>query len=77
MKKCVQLSDFKEQLYRIKEKLTDKFLIATSEQSLCAKMENTKHNLSQLPKKLVCYSECFRKEAGSHGKDTKGIFRLY
>jgi len=74
LKKCVQLSDFEEQLYKIKEKITDKFLIATSEQSLCAKMENTIHNLSHLPRKLVCYSECFRKEVGSHGKDTKGIF---
>ncbi|AIB09777.1 seryl-tRNA synthetase (serin-tRNA ligase) (nucleomorph) [Lotharella oceanica] len=77
LKKCVQLSDFEEQLYKIKEKITDKFLIATSEQSLCAKMENTIHNLSHLPRKLVCYSECFRKEVGSHGKDTKGIFRVH
>nr|BAS01489.1 seryl-tRNA synthetase [Lotharella vacuolata] len=77
MKKCVQLNDFREQLYKIKENYTDKFLIATSEQSLCAKIQNTNHNLSHLPKKLVCYSECFRKEVGSHGKDTKGIFRVH
>jgi len=77
MKKCVQLKDFEEQLYKIKEKFMNKYLIATSEQSICAKIENTKHHISELPKKITCYSECFRKEVGSHGKDTRGIFRVH
>ena len=34
-------------------------------------------SLSELPKKFVSFSPCFRKEAGSHGKDTKGLIRVH
>ena len=53
----------------------DKYLIATSEQPLCAMHRKQWFEESQLPRKYVGYSTCFRKEAGSHGRDTTGIFR--
>jgi len=53
----------------------DKYLIATSEQPLCALHRKQWFEESQLPLKYVGYSTCFRKEAGSHGRDTTGIFR--
>jgi hypothetical protein len=53
----------------------DKYLIATAEQTLCALHRKTWFDPGDLPKKLIGYSTCFRKEAGSHGRDTLGIFR--
>ena len=53
----------------------DKYLIATSEQPLCAMHRHLWFEEGQLPLKYVGYSTCFRKEAGSHGRDTLGIFR--
>ena len=53
----------------------DKYLIATSEQPLCAMHRKLWFEESQLPLKYIGYSTCFRKEAGSHGRDTLGIFR--
>ena len=53
----------------------DKYLIATSEQPLCAMHRKQWFEKSDLPLKYVGYSTCFRKEAGSHGRDTLGIFR--
>ena len=53
----------------------DKYLIATSEQPLCAMHAGDWFEKAQLPAKYVGYSTCFRKEVGSHGRDTLGIFR--
>lgn len=53
----------------------DKYLIATSEQPLCAMHRHKWFEEKELPLKYVGYSTCFRKEAGSHGRDTLGIFR--
>lgn len=53
----------------------DKYLIATSEQPLCAMHRHKWFEERELPLKYVGYSTCFRKEAGSHGRDTLGIFR--
>ena len=53
----------------------DKYLIATSEQPLCATFRGDWLEKADLPIKLVGYSTCFRKEVGSHGRDTLGIFR--
>ncbi|OGZ67661.1 MAG: serine--tRNA ligase [Candidatus Staskawiczbacteria bacterium RIFCSPHIGHO2_02_FULL_33_16] len=51
------------------------YLTATSEQSLGAM--HHREILDQLPKKYVAFSTCFRRESGSYGKDTKGIFRVH
>lgn len=53
----------------------DKYLIATSEQTLCAMHRKGWFEKADLPTKYVGYSTCFRKEVGSHGRDTLGIFR--
>lgn len=73
MKEAAELSDFKEQLYKLENE--DSYLIATAEQPLVAYHSN--EILENLPKKYVGFSTNFRKEAGSHGKDTKGIFRTH
>lgn len=77
---CVaQLDQFDEELYHVSEGegKDDKYLIATSEQPLCAINMNKWIDESQLPIKYVGVSTCFRKEAGSHGRDTNGIFRVH
>ena len=76
MAKCAQLGDFEEQLYCLKEDTT-KFLIATSEQPISALHSNEKLTRKHLPLKYAGFSTCFRKESGSHGRDTSGIFRVH
>ncbi|MBS3113273.1 serine--tRNA ligase [Candidatus Woesearchaeota archaeon] len=67
------LSDFENVMYKIDGE--DLYLIATSEHPLTAMFYNEIMDEKQFPIKMVGISTCFRKEAGSHGKDTKGIFR--
>ena len=55
----------------------DRYLIATSEQPLCAMHRARWFEERDLPLAYVGYSTCFRKEAGSHGRDTLGIFRVH
>ncbi|AFP65289.1 seryl-tRNA synthetase (serin-tRNA ligase) (nucleomorph) [Chroomonas mesostigmatica CCMP1168] len=74
--KCSQLEDFKEQLYSLSEE-ENKFLIATSEQPITCFHLNETLSKNRLPIKYVGFSTCFRKESGSHGKDTSGIFRVH
>ena len=52
-------------------------LIGTSEVSLCSFYQNTVLDPKQLPLKLMAWTSCFRREAGSYGKDTKGLFRVH
>ncbi|KKR76581.1 MAG: Serine-tRNA ligase [Candidatus Levybacteria bacterium GW2011_GWA2_40_8] len=52
-------------------------LVGTSEQSLVAMHKDETFNLSDLPKRYVGFSTCFRREAGSYGKDTRGIIRAH
>ena len=79
MGEVAQLSDFDEQLYKVTGEGEDKYLIATSEQPLCAYHRNRWYNEEDLrvPKRYAGYSSCYRKEAGSHGRDTLGIFRVH
>ncbi|KCZ79177.1 serine-tRNA ligase [Anncaliia algerae PRA339] len=72
--KTAQLSDFDDQLYKVND---DFYLIATSEQPISMMYENERFNPSELPLKFVGESLCFRKEAGAHGKDNRGIFRVH
>ena len=55
----------------------DQYLIATSEQPLCGYHFEEWIDAKSLPKKYAGYSTCFRKEAGSHGRDQAGIFRVH
>lgn len=69
------IQDFEDVMYKIQGE--DLYLIATSEHSLVAMFHNEILEPEQLPIKLVGISTCFRKEAGAHGKDQKGIFRVH
>jgi len=75
MRAASELGDFEETLYKIEGE--DLYLIATSEQTLVAFHYNEIIPEAKLPIKYVGFSTNFRKEAGSHGKDTKGIFRTH
>lgn len=54
----------------------ERYLIATSEQPIAAlhRDEWMAASADDLPKKYAGFSSCFRQEAGSHGRDTRGIF---
>lgn len=69
------LADFENQLYKIEGE--DLFLIATSEHTLAAYHANELIDGEKLPLRYAGLSSCFRREAGAHGKDTKGIFRVH
>jgi len=69
------LADFEDVMYKIEGE--DLYLIATSEHPMVAMHMDDIFEPADLPIKLAGISTCFRKEAGSHGKDTKGIFRVH
>ncbi len=69
------LADFADVLYKIENE--DLYLIATSEHPMAAMYMNEVLKQEDLPLKLTGFSTCFRKEAGAHGKDTRGIFRTH
>ncbi|MEM2412598.1 MAG: serine--tRNA ligase [Candidatus Bathyarchaeia archaeon] len=71
----IALSDFENDLYKIEGE--DLYLIATSEHPMAAMYMNEVLKAEDLPIKLVGISTNFRKEAGAHGKDTRGIFRTH
>ncbi len=75
IKAAAELADFEEQLYKIQGE--DLYLIATSEQSLAGYHYDEIIESERLPIKYAGTSTCFRREAGSHGKDTLGIFRVH
>jgi seryl-tRNA synthetase len=53
------------------------YLVGTAEQSIVPMFKDEILNKKDLPKRFVGFSTCFRREAGSYGKDTKGIFRVH
>lgn len=53
------------------------YLVGTSEQSVVPLHMNDVLKKEELPRRYVSYSSCFRREAGSYGKDTRGIFRVH
>ena len=69
------LADFEDVLYKIEGE--DLYLIATSEHPIAAMHMDEILDIKSLPLKYAGISPCFRKEAGAHGKDTKGIFRVH
>jgi seryl-tRNA synthetase len=69
------LGDFEDVLYKIEDE--DLYLIATSEHPMAAMFMNEVLKEEDLPLKLAGMSACFRKEAGAHGKDSRGIFRTH
>ena len=75
MQGASELDDFEDTLYN--DPKEDVFFIATSEQPLAAFHMNELLDVDTLPRKYCGISQCYRREAGSHGKDTKGIFRVH
>jgi seryl-tRNA synthetase len=69
------LGDFEDVLYKVENE--NLYLIATSEHPMAAMLQNEVLKEEDLPLKLAGISACFRKEAGAHGKDTRGIFRTH
>jgi seryl-tRNA synthetase len=70
-----QLPKFEEDLYKIKDE--DLWLIPTAEVPLTNIHAGEIIPEKELPKYYTAYTPCFRKEAGSHGKDVRGIMRLH
>jgi len=81
-----QYDQERDEIYKIAndEKLPDgtlkkenRFLIGTAEPSLLAYYADEVLNVKDLPIKFVGFSQCYRSEIGSYGKDTKGIYRVH
>ena len=70
-----QLPKFKEDLFHIKDQ--DFYLIPTAEIPVTNIVKDKIINDTELPLKFVCHSPCFRSEAGSYGKDTRGMIRQH
>jgi seryl-tRNA synthetase len=64
-----------DDVYRIEGQ--DLYLVGTSEVPLAAYHSDEILDIDTLPLRYAAFSPCFRKEAGSHGKDTRGIFRVH
>lgn len=82
MGQVAQLSQFDDELYKLisskgAEDCEEKYLIATSEQPIAALHLNEWLDANTLPLRYGGYSTCFRQEVGSHGRDTRGIFRVH
>ncbi|CAG9762141.1 unnamed protein product [Ceutorhynchus assimilis] len=86
MQEVAQLSQFDEELYKVigkssenaeDKEVEEKYLIATSEQPIAAFHRDEWIPESTLPIKYAGLSTCFRQEVGSHGRDTRGIFRVH
>lgn len=69
------LEDFEKVMYKIEDE--DAYLIATSEHPIGGMLMGTVLSEKELPLKLAGLSSCFRKEIGSHGVDTRGLFRVH
>ncbi len=75
MRTTGQLPKFIDDMYQLPK--DDLFCIPTAEVPVTNIMRSEEANEDDLPIKLAAYSACFRREAGSYGKDTKGLLRLH
>ncbi len=66
-----------EQAYHLDVRDDDTYLIGTSEVSVCAMMMDETVEKSALPLRYAGYSPCYRREAGTYGKDTAGLYRIH
>ena len=71
-----QLPKFEEDLFKINNE-SNFYLTSTAEVPVTNLFRNEILESKQLPLKYVCHTPCFRSEAGSYGKDTRGIMRLH
>jgi seryl-tRNA synthetase len=75
MEGAVIAEDFEEVIYKIQEE--DLYMIGTSEHAMAAMHSKEIIEGKDIPIKYAGISPCFRKEAGAHGRDQKGIFRVH
>jgi len=75
MEGAVILDDFEDVIYKIEDQ--DLYLIGTSEHAMVSMYSGEILDGNSLPTRCAAISPCFRKEAGAHGKDQKGIFRVH
>lgn len=71
-----QLPKFEEDLFKVPGE-RDFYLIPTAEVPVTNIVRDEILNADQLPLKLVCHTPCFRSEAGSYGRDTRGLIRQH
>jgi len=75
MEGAVIAEDFENVIYKVEDE--DLYLIGTSEHAVAAMHSDEILDGTKLPIRYAGVSPCFRKEAGAHGKDQKGIFRVH
>jgi seryl-tRNA synthetase len=75
MSGAVILGDFQDVIYKVEGE--DLYMIGTSEHAIASMHMDEILDGKKLPIRYAGYSPCFRKEAGAHGKDMKGIFRVH
>jgi len=75
MEGAVITDDFEEVIYKIEDE--DLYMIGTSEHAMAAMHSGEIIEGKDLPLRYAGISPCFRKEAGAHGRDQKGIFRVH
>jgi len=75
MEGAVILDDFEDVIYKGEDQ--DLYLIGTSEHAMVSMYSDEILDGNSLPSRYAAISPCFRKEAGAHGKDQKGIFRVH
>ena len=75
MEGAVILDDFEDVIYKVEDQ--DLYLIGTSEHAMVSMYSDEILDGNLLPARYAAISPCFRKEAGAHGKDQKGIFRVH
>ena len=75
MEGAVIAEDFEDVIYKIQD--DDLYLIGTSEHAIASMYSDEILDGKSLPDRFGSISPCFRKEAGAHGKDQKGIFRVH
>ncbi len=72
-----QLPKFEEDFFKTKRGEEDMYLISTSEISVTNMVSDEILKEDDLPLKFTCHSPCFRSEAGSYGRDTRGMIRMH
>ena len=75
MEGAVIADDFEEVIYKVEDE--DLYMIGTSEHAMAAMHSNEIIEGKDIPLRYAGVSPCFRKEAGAHGRDQKGIFRVH
>ena len=72
-----QLPKFEADLFKLQDEERDLYLIPTAEVPVTNIVRDEILSVADLPKKFVCHTPCFRSEAGSYGKDTRGLIRQH